>query len=55
MREFIISTESNCDLSEDYIKENDICVIPHYYTVDEEVFGDGKELTCKEFYDEMRH
>lgn len=45
MREFIISTESNCDLSEDYIKENDICVIPHYYTVDEEVFGDGKELT----------
>ena len=55
MREFIISTESNCDLSEDYIKENDICVIPHYYTVDEEVFGDGKELTCKEFYDEMRN
>ncbi len=55
MREFIISTESNCDLSEDYIKENNICVIPHYYTVDEEVFGDGKELTCKEFYDEMRN
>ncbi|MBD5542218.1 MAG: DegV family protein [Lachnospiraceae bacterium] len=55
MKDFIISTESNCDLPEDYIKENDICVIPHYYTVDEEVFGDGKELTYKEFYDEMRN
>ncbi len=34
MREFIISTESNCDLPKDYIAENNICVIPHYYTVD---------------------
>ena len=55
MKDFIISTESNCDLPADYIKENDICVIPHYYTVDEEVFGDGRELSCKEFYDEMRN
>lgn len=54
MREFVISTESNCDLPSSYIQENGICVIPHYYTVDEEVFGDGKELSCKEFYDEMR-
>ena len=49
MREFIISTETNCDLSAEFIKTNNICVIPHYYTVDEEVYGDGKELTNKEF------
>lgn len=55
MREFIISTESNCDLPADFITENEICVIPHYYTVEEEVYGDGKELSCKEFYDEMRN
>lgn len=54
MREFIISTESNCDLSPEYVKENNICVIPHYYTVEEDVYGDGNELTTKEFYDEMR-
>lgn len=55
MREFIISTESNCDLSPEYIKDNNICVIPHYYTVEEDVYGDGNELTIKEFYDEMRN
>lgn len=54
MREFVISTESNCDLSLDFVKENNICVIPHYYTVEEDVYGDEKELTNKEFYDKMR-
>lgn len=54
MREFIISTETNCDLSQEFIKNNNVLVIPHYYTVEEEVYGDGKELTNKEFYDKMR-
>ena len=54
MRDFIISTETNCDLSPAFIKENNICVIPHYYTVEEDVYGDGRELTNKEFYDKMR-
>jgi len=55
MREFIISTESNCDLPSSFVKENNICVIPHYYTVEEDVYGEpGNELTNKEFYDKMR-
>jgi DegV family protein with EDD domain len=54
MRNFVISTESNADLPEDFIKEHEICVIPHYYSVEEEVYGDGKVLTAKEFYDAMR-
>lgn len=54
MKDFIISTETNCDLSPAFIKENNICVIPHYYTVEEDVYGDGRELTNKEFYDKMR-
>lgn len=55
MRNFVITTESNNDLPASYVKENQITIIPHYYTVEEEVYGDGKELTCKEFYDEMRN
>lgn len=54
MREFMISTESNADLPEEFIRENGICVIPHYYTVEEEVYGEDQELTIKEFYDAMR-
>lgn len=54
MREYIISTESNADLSADFIHENGICVIPHYYTIEEAVYGDEKVLTNKEFYDAMR-
>lgn len=54
MRDFIITTENNSDLSKDFIEENQIGVIPHYYTVGEEVYGDGKELTVEEFYQVMR-
>lgn len=54
MREFVITTESNSDLPLSYIHENKIGVIPHYYTVEEEVYGDGKELTVPEFYQAMR-
>lgn len=54
MREFVITTESNSDLAPEYVKENQIGIVPHYYTVDEKVYGDGEELTNKEFYDAMR-
>lgn len=54
MREFIVSTESNADLPEEFIQEHDICVIPHYYSIEDEIYGEDKELTIKEFYDAMR-
>lgn len=54
MNNFIISTESNADLSDDFIRENEICVIPHYYSVEGETFGDGVELPIKEFYNALR-
>lgn len=55
MREFIISTESNADLSKEYADKNEICVIPHYYKIDEKMYGEEEELTTKAFYDEMRN
>ena len=54
MREFIVSTESNSDMDPVFLADNDVCVIPHYYTVEEDMYGDGNELTIKEFYDAMR-
>lgn len=54
MREFIISTESNADLTKEFIGKNDICVIPHYYSIEEKVYGEEEELSIKQFYDEMR-
>lgn len=54
MREFVITTESNCDMDPEYLAEHQVGVIPHYYTVEDEMYGDGKELTVKEFYDAMR-
>ncbi|MBQ8528088.1 MAG: DegV family protein [Lachnospiraceae bacterium] len=54
MRDFIISTETNSDMSKEFLKDNNILVIPHYYTIEDDMYGDGKELTIREFYDEMR-
>lgn len=54
MRDFIISTESNSDMPKAFLEENGVLVIPHYYTVEEEMYGDGKELSISEFYDAMR-
>lgn len=54
MRDYVIATESNADLDAAFVKEHDICVIPHYYTLDDEMYGEEKELTPHEFYDEMR-
>ena len=34
MRDFIISTDSNSDLLQSYIDENNIVIIPHYYDID---------------------
>lgn len=54
MREYVIATESNADLDEEFVKENGILVIPHYYTLDDEMYGEEKALTPHEFYEEMR-
>jgi len=54
MRDFVISTETNSDMSQEFLTSNDVLVIPHYYNVEEDMYGDGNELTIVEFYNEMR-
>lgn len=55
MREIVISTETNSDMPQSFLEQNNILVIPHYYNVEEKTYGEeGNLLTIKEFYDEMR-
>lgn len=37
-----------------FLAENNVGVIPHYYTVEDKMYDDGEELTIREFYDAMR-
>lgn len=54
MKSFVITADSNSDLLDEYIKENHIGIIPHYYDIDGVTYGDEINLTPKEFYDRMR-
>lgn len=54
MRDFVITTDSNCDLLPEYLKEKMIGVIPHYYDLNGITYGGEINLTPKEFYDKMR-
>lgn len=55
MKDFVITTDSNCDLLPDYIKEKRVGIIPHYYELNNTVYGEEVNLTPKEFYDSMRN
>lgn len=55
MRKFIISTDSTADLSEEFIRENNILIHPFYYIIDGKEYGIGKEeLSTKEFFKVMK-
>lgn len=53
----IIITDSNCDLTAEYLKENNIPVIPFYFNLKGQDYADdfGKSISYKEFYDELRN
>lgn len=54
MRKFVITSDSNCDLPPEYIKEKNIGIIPHYYDINGITYGDEINLSPKEFYNKMR-
>ena len=55
MRQIVVSTETNNDMPEEFLAANGVCVIPHYYNVEKQVYGEeGNTISVKEFYDEMR-
>lgn len=52
--DYRITTDSNSDLRPEFIAEHNIPIIPQYYSFGEEVFGDEKNMSPKEFYETMR-
>lgn len=54
MKEFIITTDTTCDLPTEYVKEHNLRVVPLYYSFDDVVYGDKNKLEPKDFYNKMR-
>ncbi len=54
MNQYIITTDTTSDLPEDYLKQNNILLLPLYYNFEGTVYGDKVFLEPKEFYDKMR-
>lgn len=54
MRDFIISTDTTCDLPKDFIRDNQLDVHTLYYAFGDNIYGDEKNLSEQEFYQKMR-
>ncbi|GHU43879.1 hypothetical protein FACS1894111_10220 [Clostridia bacterium] len=54
MKKYIITTDNTADLPASYLTEHEIATISLSYILDGETYGNGKDLSCKEFYDKMR-
>ena len=57
MRDFVIMTDSCCDLSAQMAEELELTVLPLHLLMGEETFAnylDGREIGFKEFYDRVR-
>ena len=54
MNNYIITTDSTCDLPDDYIGRNNIQIIPLYYSMDDITYGGELKLDPYEFYSKMR-
>lgn len=56
MKDFVIITDSTCDLPESYVKENNLEVIPIPYSIEGVVYGNGEaNMDIKDFYEAMRN
>ncbi|NLK74818.1 MAG: DegV family protein [Clostridiales bacterium] len=55
MKNFVITTDSTCDLPQDYLAKHNINVAPLYYSFNDIVYGEKNILTEKEFYNKMRN
>lgn len=54
MKEFIITTDTTCDLPENYMLQHNLRLLPLYYSFNGEVFGEKNDLLPRVFYDRMR-
>ncbi len=54
MADFVITTDSNSDVPEEFLAQYGIPVIPQYYMFGETVYGDEIKMEPSEFYETMR-
>jgi len=54
MQKFILTTDTTCDLPQEYLLQHNISLLPLYYSFNGSVFGDKNDLLPKDFYDKMR-
>ena len=52
--DYMITADSNADVPAEVLKKYEIPVIPQYYAVGDEVYGDEKNMSPHEFYETMR-
>lgn len=55
MADYVITTDSNSDVLPEFIKENDLTIIPQYYSFGDTVYGDELNMPPHEFYETMRN
>lgn len=55
MREFVITTDNNADLPDNYYIENEVGCVSLTYTVDDITYNKDNSLPVREFYDKMRN
>lgn len=54
MSDYVITTDSNSDVRPEFIRENQLTIIPQYYAFGETVYGDELNMEPHEFYETMR-
>ena len=55
MRNYVITTDSNSDLPQEYIDKYDVTIIPQYYSFGDTVYGDELNMEPAEFYSKMKN
>ena len=55
MQNYIITSDTTCDLPLSYTTEHSIEIIPLYYNMDDVVYGDEVNMDPSEFYNKMRN
>lgn len=54
MSTYVITTDTTCDLPEEFLKEHNIDAVPLYYAIDDVIYGEDQHLSPKELFDLMR-
>lgn len=55
MRNYIITTDSNSDLPQEFIEKFNTPIIPQYYSFGDTVYGDELHMPTTEFYERMKN